>query len=143
MPPLPQRGAPAPKFPFHTTQSELRILAELLSIVTVRGKDATDWQNEDFLISRNIKTAADCIEALREELFPEETRLRRERAEFLKPLNGGAVRAHFDQSLETAALTIHAQVQNKADYDNLLARLQAFSFEEWQARCNSERVDAD
>ncbi len=143
MPTLPQRGAPAPKFPFHTTQSELRILSELLAIMTLRGKDRAAWQNEDFLTSRSIGTAAACIEALREELFPEETRLRRERTEFLKPLNGGAVRAHFDQSLETAALTIQAQVHNKADYDNLVARLQAFSFDAWQARCNSERVDAD
>lgn len=139
----PPRGISTPKFPFHTTQSELRILGELLAIVALRGKNAAEWQNEDFLTSRNITTAAICIEALRETLFPEETKLRKKRAEFLRPLNGSPLRAHFDQSLETAVITLHAQVQNKVEYENLLKRLQAFNFDEWQKLCDDERIDAD
>jgi hypothetical protein len=139
----PPRGTSDLRFPFHVTQSEARIMRELLAIVALRGDEAAEWQNEDFLTSRSITTAAGCIEALREDLFPEETKLRKKRAEFLKPLNGSPMRAHFDQSLETATLTLHAQVQSKLDYENLLKRLQAFNFDEWQAHCDRERIDAD
>lgn len=140
---LPPGSDSAVEFPFHVTQSELRILKDLIAIAALRGNATAEWQNEDFLASRNITTAAACIESLKEALFPEETRLRRKRTEFLKPLNGSGARVHFDQSLESAALTLHAQINNRAEYESLVKRLQSFDYDEWQALCNSERVDAD
>jgi len=131
------------RFPFRATQSEQRIIKELLSVATLRGGDISQWQNADFLNSRGITTAAASIEALREDLFPEEAKLRRNRADSLKKLSGGPVRAHFDQTLESSTLTIHAQIHNKADYESLLKRLQAFDYDQWQDLCNNERIDAD
>ncbi len=140
---LPQSGDAEKQLPFRATQSELRILRELLAIVALRGGDTAQWQNEDLLTSRGITTAVACIAALKEELFPEEARLRRSRANAIKALNGGPLRAHFDQTLETAALTVHAHIQNRADYESLLKRLQTFNFDEWQDLCNNERINAD
>lgn len=140
---LPPRGAHENELPFRATQSEQRIIKELLSIAALRGADISIWKNADFLNSRVIATAADCIDALRAELFPQETQLRRQRAEALRSLNGGPVRTHFDQSLETSALTIHATIHNKTDFDLLLKRLQAFDFDRWREACESERINAD
>lgn len=140
---LPQVGDTETQFPFRATQSELRILKELLAIVALRDGDTAHWLNEDLLTSRGITAAAACIAALKEELFPEEARLRRSRANAIKPLNGGPLRAHFDQTLETAALTIHAHIQSKADFESLLKRLQTFNFDEWQDLCSKERINAD
>jgi hypothetical protein len=140
---LPPRGAHANELPFRATQSEQRIIKELLSVMALRGGDISQWKNADFLSSRNIRTAADCIDALRAELFPQEAELRRQRTEALRPLNGGPVRTHFDQSLETSALTIHATIHSKTDFEMLLKRLMAFDFDGWREACESERINAD
>ncbi len=140
----PHRGKKTCAIPLRATQSEARILDELLSIAALRGNDSqSKWTDAAFLKASGIETAEACIQAMRAELFPHETALRARRVEALRSINGGPVRTHFDNTLETAALTVHAQIKSKADYENLLARLQSFDFSEWQHLCESERIDAD
>jgi hypothetical protein len=140
----PPSGIKPCAIPLRATQSETRILHELLGISKLRAANSQDkWQDSDYLKSMGIETAAACIEAMRAELFPLETALRKRRAEALREINGGPVKSHFDNTLETASLTINAHIKNKSDYDTLLTKLQAFDFSAWQQHCESERIDAD
>jgi hypothetical protein len=140
---LPPRGAHENELPFRATQSEQRIIKELLSVAALRGADISIWKNADFLNSRAITTAADCIDALRAGVISARNPAAPPTGRSIAPLNGGPVRTHFDQSLETSALTIHATIHNKTDFDLLLKRLQAFDFDRWRETCESERINAD
>lgn len=140
----PASGKHSCAIPLRVTQSEARILNELLSIATLRAAGSREkWIDSDYLKSVGIESAEACIGAMRAELFPLETALRKNRTTALRALNGGSLRTHFDNTLETASLTIHAQIKSKADFDNLVTRLQSFEFSEWQRLCDGERIDAD
>lgn len=130
--------------PFHTTHSERRIIQELIAIGELRESGfAARAITPDFLSAEKIHSAQKLIEHLEEILFPQEVKLRQKRAALLQDLNGGVLRVHFDNSLETATLTLQARVQNAAEFDDLLRRLQRFDFAAWQEHCASERADAD
>lgn len=125
----------AHQFPFHTTESEKRILGELLQIASLRGEKLTPEA-----LGEN---AALAITNLKERLFPAETRIALEREKLLKNLQGNSLRTHFDQTLETATLTINAKIRTAAEYRAFLEKLSAFDFEAWSRHCDSERSDAD
>lgn len=130
--------------PFHSTHSERKIISELIEIGERRESGfGTRVMTPEFFTARRIRTATELIRQLEHLLFPQEMQLRQKRADFLKRLNGGMLRVHFDSSLETAALTIQARVQSAAEFDDLVRRLQSFNFTDWQRHCESERADAD
>jgi hypothetical protein len=130
--------------PFRLTHSEERIIAELLAMGELRDTGFKQRvTSKEFLAQHLVTSAAEFIEYLQHELFPQEMQLRRRRAELLQPLQGKALRAHFDQSLETPTLLLQARIHNQAEYDDTLRRLQRFSFTDWQRHCEQERADAD
>ncbi|MFZ5628305.1 MAG: hypothetical protein ACOY5B_04195 [Spirochaetota bacterium] len=140
-----QKGRPAGRrLPFPLTHSEERIVTELLATGELRehgfGSRVTA---ADFLSSQLITNGVQFIDFLQHELFPQEMLLRQRRSEYLQPLQGKVLRAHFDQSLETPTLTLQARIRNQAEFEDTLRRLQRFSFIEWQRHCEQERADAD
>lgn len=132
------------RLPFRTTLSEQRIIGDLLGIGGLREPGfAARVTTAAFLRSQLIDTAAVFIEWLRHELFPQEAQLRERRTELLREVNGGPLRVHFDQSLETATLTLQAKIRSNEEYQALLHRLKSFDFAAWQNHCDTERTDAD
>ncbi|GAB4432919.1 MAG: hypothetical protein OHK0011_15860 [Turneriella sp.] len=130
--------------PFAMTHSEERIIAELLVTGEVREAGfKTRVMAPDFLTQQLISSAAQFIDYLQHELFPQEMLLRQRRAEKLQSLQGKALRVHFDQSLETPTLILQARIRNQAEFEDTLRRLQRFSFTDWQRHCEKERADAD
>lgn len=130
--------------PFRATQSEQRIIRDLLATGEVRRPGYSAQVTEPaFLEGQLVQSAAVFIDWLKNDLFPQETQLRSRRAELLHELNGGPLRAHFDQNLETATLTLQAKIRSKEEYQALLNRLKAFDFAAWQKHCEAERTDAD
>ncbi|HNL11159.1 MAG TPA: hypothetical protein PKM44_11650 [Turneriella sp.] len=130
--------------PFPLTHSEERIVAELL--VTGELREAgfrSRVTAADFLAQQLVSNATQFIDYLQHELFPQEMLLRQRRAERLQPLQGKALRAHFDQSLETPTLTLQARIRSEAEFEDTLRRLQRFNFAEWLRHCEEERADAD
>lgn len=130
--------------PFALTHSEQRIVAELLATGELReaGFKARVTAAE-FLSAQLVTNAAQFIDYLQHELFPQEMLLRQRRSEQLQPLQGKALRVHFDQNLETPTLILQARIRNEAEFEDTLRRLQHFSFADWQRHCDQERVDAD
>jgi hypothetical protein len=132
------------ELPFALTHSQERIISELLLTGEIREPGFKDRVTApEFLAQQLVSTAAQYIDYLQHELFPQEMLLCQRRAEKLQPLQGKALRAHFDQSLETPILTLQARIRNQADFDDTLRRLQRFSFDDWQRHCEQERADAD
>ncbi len=130
--------------PFSQTHSEKRIIAELLATGEIREEGFTDRVTDAaFLSQQMITNAAQYIEFLQHELFPQEMQLKQRRAEKLRELQGNVLRVHFDQTLETSTLTLQARIRNAAEFADTLRRLQRFSFAEWQRHCEEERADAD
>jgi hypothetical protein len=130
--------------PFRLTHSEERIIAELLAMGELRDTGFKQRvTSKEFLAQHLVTSAAEFIEYLQHELFPQEMQLRRRRAELLQPLQGKALRAHFDQSLETPTLLLQARIHNEAEFADTLQRLMCFSFADWQRHCEQERADAD
>ena len=130
--------------PFASTHSEERIIAELLLTGEVREAGfRSRVMAPDFLEQQLVSTAAQFIDYLQHELFPQEMLLCQRRSEKLQPLQGRALRAHFDQSLETPTLTLQARIRNQAEFEDTLRRLQNFSFADWVLHCEEERADAD
>jgi recombinational DNA repair ATPase RecF len=132
-------------FPFHATQSEQRILRDLIAVAAVRQKAVADADFAKALISRlgPVTDAAHAIAALQQQLFPLETQLRQRRAELLQPLQTRASRTHFDQTLETAEIGMTVKIRNAEDFAALKAAIVKFDFAAWQHHCESERSDAD
>jgi hypothetical protein len=134
------------QLPFHTTESEKRIIRELLVTFELRnlekGASLIDI-NSKALTDGRINTATKFIAYLKENLFPTETKLIQKRGDFLKPLQADALRVHFDQTLETATLALNAKIRNAVEYRLLLEKLNAFDFEAWVRHCETERSDAD
>ncbi len=123
--------------PFHTTESEKRIIRELLQVAALR-------KNADGLtVAQAGDTATAYIARLKTNLFPLETAIAAERTRLLKTLQTDFMRAQFDQTLETAALTFNAKIRTSAEYHLLVDKLNAFDFETWLKHCENERADAD
>lgn len=139
---MPQKSL---RFPFHTTQSEQRILGDLISIAAVRQKKMADADfAADYMLQfGELPDAAHAITALQRDLFPLETKLREKRAVLLQPLQTRASRTHFDQSLETDEIGMTVKIRNADDWAALKAALQGFDYTAWQRHCAGERVDAD
>lgn|GEM_PF-3425439 len=133
------------RFPFHATQSEQRILRDLITLAALREKRAADEHFVKDLFSQlGATTGANAvIAALQEQLFPLETQLRHKRAEFLHPLQTSASRAHFDQTLETDEIGMTVKIRNAEDYAAFKTALLNFDYSAWQRLCEGERVDAD
>lgn len=123
------------QLPFHATESEKRIIRELAGIAARRSVTLP--------ATGGFTSATDYITALKTLLFPNETRIAAERTRLLKPLQADGTRAHFDATLETPALTIHAKIRNAEEYAKLIERLKTFDFEAWSRQCDAERADAD
>lgn len=123
--------------PFHATESEKRIIRELRQTAALR-------ENADALTPIDgAETAAAYIAQLRARLFPEEARLAEERVRLLKPLQTDFMRASFDQSLETATLTINVKIRTITEYRTLVEKIGRFDFAAWSQHCDAERADAD
>jgi hypothetical protein len=127
----------ADHFPFHTTESEKRIIRELLQIAAIR-KNA-----DGFTVAQTEDTAAAYIARLKTNLFPHETAIAAERIRLLKPLQTDFMRAHFDPTLETAAVTFNAKIRTSEEYRLFVEKLNTFDFEAWLKHCEAERADAD
>lgn len=132
-------------FPFHATQSEQRILRDLITVAAIRQKTEADADFAKALITRlgPVTDAAHAIAALRQQLFPHETQLRQRRAEILQPLQTRASRTHFDQTLETDEIGMTVKIRNAEDFAALKAAIAGFDFAAWQRHCEGERSDAD
>lgn len=134
----------APVLPFAATHSEERIISELLVTGELREQGfRMRVTAADFLVQQLISNAAQFIDFLQHELFPQEMLLRQRRTEQLQALQGKVLRVHFDQTLETPTLTLQARIRNQAEFEDTLRRLQRFSFADWQRHCEQERTDAD
>ncbi len=139
-----REAAAGQHLPFAATHSEQRIVSELLATGELREAGFSDRVTATtFLAKQMITSAAQFIDYLQHELFPQEMLLRQRRAEQLQQLQGMALRVHFDQSLETPTLTLQARIRSEAEYDDTVRRLQRFSFADWQRHCEQERADAD
>lgn len=123
------------KFKFHATQSEQRILADLLS-VCARRKLAPPSSLE-------FTSAEAYTRALEQLLFPETWALRQKRSVLLTPLKAPYMKANFDNDLESGRLSLQVSIATAAEYSDLVARLTAFSFSDWLTHCNNERSHAD
>lgn len=133
------------RFPFHATQSEQRILRDLVGVAALREKKEADEHFAASLLSQ-LDSAADAsaaISALQQQLFPHEAELRQKRAEFLHPLQNRASRVHFDQTLETDEIGIAVKIRNAEDFAALKKAIDNFDYSAWQRHCEGERIDAD
>ena len=133
------------QFPFHVTQSERRILHELIAVAALREKTEADYDFAGALIARlgSAIDAAAAIAALQQMLFPCEALLRKKRADLLLPLQTRASRTHFDQSLETDEIGMTVKIRNAEDFSALKAAIGNFDYAVWQRHCEGERSDAD
>lgn len=125
------------QFPFHTTQSEKRILAELHQITHLRQA------HEVFAQALKAESAAAAISLLEQQLFPAEAELRRQRHKLLAPLNHAPLRAHFDHTLETAEIVLNAKILNQKDFERVKEAINGFDILTWLKHCEAERTNAD
>ena len=133
------------QFPFHTTQSEQRILRDLIAIAAKRQETEADAAFAETLVTRlgTVADAAHVIATLQQLLFPLETELRECRAKLLQPLRTRASRTHFDQTLETDEIGITVKIRNAEDFSALKKAIVHFDYAAWQRHCEGERIDAD
>lgn len=133
------------RFPFHATQSEQRILRDLIGIAAIREQKEADEKFATSLLAR-LGSATDAnaaISSLQQRLFPHEAKLRQRRAEFLHPLQSRASRVHFDQTLETDEIGIAVKIRNAEDFAALKRAIDNFDYAAWQRHCEGERINAD
>lgn len=133
------------QFPFHATQSEQRILRDLIGVAALREKKEADEQFGARLFSQlgSATDASAAISALQQQLFPREAELRQKRAEILHPLQNRASRVHFDQTLETDEIGMAVKIRNAEDFAALKKAINNFDYAAWQRHCEGERIDAD
>ena len=122
--------------PFHATESEKRIIRELRQTAALRA-------NTSLMATDGFTSAEAYITKLRENLFPMETRLAAERARLLKPLQNDFMRASFDQTLETATVSLAVKIRTAEEYRRFTDNIAAFDFDAWSRHCDAERADAD
>jgi hypothetical protein len=136
---------PVIDLPFRATQSEQRIILDLLQTGKLRW--GFEWQSlrtdHTSLAEKQISDAAGLIRSLQTELFPEEARLKAARAKNLASLTNDKTKVIFDESLESDSIEIHARLTSGEDLQRLLKALSAFDFAQWQHQCETERMDAD
>ena len=131
-------------FPFHATESERRILRDLLAVAAIRdGRGLNADFVEEVFLTKSYVNAAPAIADLRLRLFPEECALIAQRENLVKVLQKPPLKAQFDRSLETAELILTARIQTYADFQKLKRLLDDFDAEAWFAHCEQERMRAD
>lgn len=133
------------RFPFHATQSEQRILRDLICVAANREKKEADEQFAANIFAQlgAATDASAAISALQQQLFPREAELRQKRAEFLHPLQSRASRVHFDQTLETDEIGMAVKIRSAEDFAALKKAIGNFDYAAWQRHCEGERIDAD
>lgn len=120
-------------------------MRDLIAIGAAREDKEADQHFATELISRlgPFTEAASAIAVLQKDLFPQETKLRDQRAELLQPLQSRASRVHFDHTLETDEISITVKIRNADDFAALKSAITQFDYAAWQRHCGGERVDAD